>query len=448
VTFSANRRNGIREIGAVVTPTRQNGPKHRNAIETDARLRNDAGTMAGDSGGVKGEVKRARGAVIIAGVSAVCLVGALLHQVLTPVDAVMGWAFRGFIVLVGTPYVIVGAVVAIRTPRNRIGTLLQVMGLAFALVGVLGEYGMHGLVYRPGSLPGAIAAAWVVQWAWTVVFGLSMFVLLLFPNGRFLSRRWRRFSYFAAISIAFAASGFATATGVMDSFTIRPTFLNPLGVTGMTLDTAGMMMMPWLVSFIASSISLFIRFRQSSGVERLQLKWLAVGAIFTAVAFTFPLAIPAYPILGQGLTSIGIVLLPTTIGIAILRYRLYDIDVLINRALVYGLLTVALAAAYIGLVFAFQALLEPFTAESDLAIAASTLGVAALFRPARARMQDFIDRRFYRRKFDAEQTVAQFSARLRDEVELSALTSRLTDVVQETMEPRHVSLWMREVVER
>ncbi len=397
---------------------------------------------------MKGEVKRARGAVVIAAVSATCLVGALVHQLLTPMDFEMGWAFRGFVALVGTPYIIVGAAVAIRTPGNRIGTLLQAMGLAFAVVGVLGEYGLHGLVYRPGSLPAAMAAAWVVQWAWTVAFGMSMFIFLLFPSGRFLSARWRSFSYFACGSIVFAAAGFASATGTMDSFTIRPAFQNPLGIEGITLDTAGTMMMPWLISLLASSVSLFIRFRRSTGIERLQLKWLALGAIFTAVAFTFPLSVPAYPALGQGLTTIGIVLLPTTIGIAILRYRLYDIDVLINRALVYGLLTVALAAAYIGLVFAFQALLEPFTAESDLAIAASTLGVAALFRPVRSRMQDFIDRRFYRRKFDAEQTVAQFSVRLRNEVDLGAVTSQLTGVAAETMQPTHVSLWMRPVVER
>ena len=147
--------------------------------------------------------------------------------------------------------------------------------------------------------------------------------------------------------------------------------------------------------------------------------------------------------IGQSLVTFGIVLLPVTIGVSILRYRLYDIDVLINRALVYVSLTVALAAAYVGLVFAFQTLLAPFTAESDLAIAASTLGVAALFRPIRFRFQGFIDKRFYRNKFDAERTVADFGTRLRDEVELSEVTSRLTDVVTETLQPAHVSLWVR-----
>jgi hypothetical protein len=150
---------------------------------------------------------------------------------------------------------------------------------------------------------------------------------------------------------------------------------------------------------------------------------------------------------GQGLVTFGIVLLPVTIGVSILRYRLYDIDVVINRALVYAALTAVLAAAYVGLVFAFQALLSPFTAESDIAIAGSTLAVAALFRPARGRIQGFIDRRFYRRKFDAEHTVSEFSARLRDQVDLSAITFQLTEAIQDTVQPAHISLWMRKAEE-
>ena len=305
MTFSANRRNGIREINALVTVTRQTGPNHRNAIELSGWARNDAGTVEADPEGVKGEVKRARGPIVVFGVSVACLIGAL---------AIEGW------------------------PKESAETLLSV----------------------------------------------------------------------------------------------------------------------WLASLLASAVSLFSRFRKSEGVERQQLKWLALGGIFTAAAFVFSglsegvagFTAGISAAIGQGLVTFGIVLLPVTIGVSILRYRLYDIDALINRALVYGSLTVALAGAYVGLVFGFQTLLAPFTAESDLAIAASTLGVAALFRPVRSRMQDFIDRRFYRRKFDAEQTVAQFSVHLRNEVELAAVTSQLTDVVQETMEPSHVSLWMRPVVER
>jgi hypothetical protein len=288
------------------------------------------------------------------------------------------------------------------------------------------------------------------------MFGVFMFVFLLFPNGRYLSDRWRRFSYFAASSIVLCTAGVSTAEGALDSFTERPVFENPLAIPGWKLETAEMLMMVWVLCLVASASSLFIRYRRSTGVERLQLKWLAVGGLFTTLTFVFAAvsetiwrtASSNAATGAQALVTLGIGLIPVPIGAAILRYRLYEIDVLINRAIVYSLLTVALALAYIGLVFGFQATLAPFTAESDLAIAGSTLAVAALFRPARARVQDFIDRRFYRSKFDAERTVADFNLRLRDEVDLSAVTSQLTDVVQGTMQPAHVSLWMRAEVER
>ena len=392
-------------------------------------------------------MERARGPVVLAGILGLVAAGALIHQFVTPVDVDLGWGFRGFVFLMAPPYVIVGTAIAIRSPGNRIGRLLLTMGTLFIVAGVANEYALRGLLYRPGSLPGAIYAGWYLQWAWVVMFGMAMFIFLLFPNGRFVSDRWRRFSYFAVFSMILGFAALAFAEGPLDSFTTTPVFQNPLGVDGHDAETAGPALMPWLLSLAASAGSMFIRFRRATGVERQQLKWFAMGAIFTAISFFSAGSVgPAH--LGEVLTTIGVILLPVTIGISILRYRLYDIDLFINRALVYLLVTAALAATYVGLVFAFQAVLAPITAESDLAIAASTLGVAALFRPVRARLQDFIDRRFYRRKFDAEQTVAQFSVGLRDEVELSAVTARLTDVVQETLEPTHVSLWMRPVAER
>lgn len=392
-------------------------------------------------------MERARGPIVVAALSVAVALGTLVHQLVTPVEVDLGWGFRGFALLMAAPYLILGTAIAVRSPRNRIGRLLLFIGPFYLVAGVANEYALRGLLYRPGSLPGAIYVAWYLQWAWVLMFGTIMLVFLIFPNGRFASHRWRRFSYFVLFSVVLGSTTLAFTTGPLDSFTTRPVFQNPLGVNGLNPDVAGSALLPWLLSFAASAASLIIRFRKATGVERQQLKWLAMGALFTTIAF---LSASSWgpPNVGEILVTVGILLLPTSIGIAILRYRLYDIDVFINRALVYALLTVALATAYIGLVFGFQALLASFTAESDLAIAASTLGVAALFRPVRARVQDFIDRRFYRRKFDAERTVADFSSRLRDEVELSAVTSQLTDVVQETMEPAHVSLWMRPVVER
>jgi hypothetical protein len=387
-------------------------------------------------------------------VSGVGAVGVTIHQFLTPVDVNVGWAFRGFIVVIAIPYVVVGAAIRSRSPENRVGLLLQVVGLLFALAGGLEEYALRGLVYRPGSLPGAIYAAWVLQWAWVVIFGVTMFVFLLFPNGRYLSRRWQRFSYLAALSNLIAVSSLALATGVLDSFLERPAFQNPFGIEGWPKESAEILLMVWVASLVASTVSLFIRFRRATGIERLQIKWLAVGALITAVAFLFAGLVESSAaggwagVVSQALVTIGVALLPTTIGISILRYRLYDIDVLLNRALVYGSLTVALAMAYVGLVFGFQAILSPFTAESDLAIAASTLAIAALFRPVRSQLQDFIDRRFYRRKFDAQRTVEEFSSNLRDEVELTAVSGQLMDVVRDTMEPAHLSLWLREEITR
>ena len=448
MTFSANRRNGIERSDRAVTLTRQTGPNRRNAVELGVPVRNDAGTVEADPGGVKSEVERARGPLLVAGASGVVALCTHVHQLVTPVEVDMGWGFRGFTLVMAAPYVIVGTAIAIRAPGNRIGRLLLVMGALYLFAGVANEYALRGLLFKPGSLPGAIYAAWYLQWAWVVMFGAVMFVFLLFPNGRFASPRWKRFSFVALGSMVLGVVALSLTAGPLDSFTTKPVFQNPIGIESLKPDlTYGPALMPWLICLAASAASLFIRFRKANGIERQQLKWLAMGAVFTAIAF-FSAGSYGPEWMGEVLTTVGVVLLPTTIGLSILRYRLYEIDLLINRALVYGLLTVALAAAYIGLVFGFQALLAPFTAESDLTIAASTLGVAALFRPVRARVQDFIDRRFYRRKFDAEQTVAEFSVRLRDEVELSAVTSQLTDVVQETMEPTHVSLWMRPVVER
>ena len=385
----------------------------------------------------------------MAAASVAFIVGALAHQFLVPLDVTVGWAFRGFIGAIAIPYVVVGATIRFGSPGNRIGHLLQTIGLAFAVAAAIEEYAFHGLVYRPGSVPGAIYAAWTMQWAWVGIFGLMVFVFLLFPNGRYLSKGWRRFGYVAAAANLLSASGLALAEGVLDSFLERPAFRNPLGIEGWTAEAAEMLLMAWVISIGASTLSLFIRYRRTTGTQRLQIKWLAMGALFTAVAFFFAGLVESSAtggqagVFSQGFVTVGIALLPATIGVAILRYRLYDIDILINRALVYGSLSVALAVAYVGLVFGFQELLAPFTAKSDLAVAGSTLAVAALFRPLRARFQGFIDRRFYRQKFDAEQTVSEFSAHLRDQVDLDAITVQLTEAIRDTVQPTQVSVWLR-----
>jgi hypothetical protein len=195
-----------------------------------------------------------------------------------------------------------------------------------------------------------------------------------------------------------------------------------------------------------SAASLIVRFRRATGEERAQIKWLALAGALVAVIF--PIALALYDVWGEGVSNVAIMLsvlaLPVAAGVAILRYRLYDIDVVINRTLVYGALTVILAGTYLGSVLVLQLLLNGLTGDSGLAVAASTLGVAALFRPARARVQGVVDRRFYRRKYDAGRTLTAFSTRLRDEVDLEALSAELRTVVDDAMQPSHVSLWLRE----
>jgi hypothetical protein len=195
-------------------------------------------------------------------------------------------------------------------------------------------------------------------------------------------------------------------------------------------------------------LSLILRFRRSHGIERQQLKSFVLAVSMFPVLFLVATIAGALDSSEDDYISFvlimgGLLLIPLSMGAAILRYRLYDIDLVINRTLVYGALTAVLSGIYVGLVFGFQALLEPFTAESDLAIAGSTLAVAALFRPVRSSIQDFIDRRFYRRKVDKQRTIEEFNSQLRDEVDLSAITQRLAGVVNETMQPTHVSLWLR-----
>jgi hypothetical protein len=203
-------------------------------------------------------------------------------------------------------------------------------------------------------------------------------------------------------------------------------------------------------SMLLSGVSMVVRFRRSRGDERQQLKAFAFAAAFlalslfgTATTLRGNTAADPLPMFFQGLTVVAAISVAFASGLAILRYRLYDIDVIINRALVYAVLTALLVVAYTMLVFAFQELLSPFTAESDLAVAASTLAVAALFGPMRRRVQAFIDGRFYRRKVDAQATVEQFSSRLRDEVDLEAVTTQLTGVVREAIQPAHLSVWLR-----
>jgi hypothetical protein len=342
----------------------------------------------------------------------------------------------------------VGALVAARVPANPIGRVFCLMGLTLGIGDLAYQYADYAL-FVSSWLPGGEVAAWLQNLGLPPSFGLLAIALLLFPDGRLPSRRWRPALWLALAGITLIVGGYALRPGPLDD--PFQSVSNPLGVPGAfdLTDAAsgiGWMFMGASVAFAAAA--LVVRLRRSTGYERRQLKWIALAASVTGVAvvadvLSFFASVEGVEQLRILLLGVGFSAFPVAAGMAILRYRLYDIDVVINRTLVYGALTATLAAVYIGSVLLLQLLLSGLTRDSGLAVAASTLAVAALFRPARARIQELVDRRFYRRKYDAARTLERFGARLRDELDLDALGSELRAVVADTMQPASVSLWLR-----
>jgi hypothetical protein len=341
---------------------------------------------------------------------------------------------------------ILGALIASRRPGNAYGWLWCAIGLGVGLDALARGYATYGLLGRPGGLPAATAVAWATNVTWILGLGLVPLVLLLFPDGRLPTRRWRPLAWLiVALAIALPLEG-AVFPGELQFF---PFLDNPVGVTGGALG--------WLVNafgqvaffplFVATlpvaAVALAVRFRRARGQQRQQLKWFAyAGLILVAV----PIADTISPF---GFDSNRLIELLTTwplyvaIGIAILRHRLYDIDRLWNRTLVYGLLTAILGGAYAVGVLVIGQRLSPGDNPSSLVVAASTLAVAALFQPLRRAIQRLVDRRFNRRRYNAAQTIESFSAHLRQQIDLDTLTAQLLAVVNQTMEPTRVALWLR-----
>ena len=329
----------------------------------------------------------------------------------------------------------IGALVAARHPRNPIGWISCIVPLSTALVLLTDEYAIYAVLAQPGSLPGGRIVAWLGEWIW-VPTTLMTFVLLLFPDGRLLSRRWRPVAWLAAVSTFGIAYHQAFSAGRLGNVSLsNPFALDGLG--GQLAEASAICFVLLPIAFLASLASLVVRLRRAGGDERQQLKWLASGGVVLVIGAGLPVDSMLLTVVGE--LAIGI-----AFGTAILRHRLYDIDVVINRALVYTALTATLAGGYLASVLVLQLVLSGVTANNGLAIAASTLAVAALFQPARRRIQAGVDRRFFRSKYDAARTLQRFGARLRDEVDLDALGDELRAVVAETMQPAHVSLWLRE----
>jgi hypothetical protein len=348
----------------------------------------------------------------------------------------------------------VGALIATRQPQNPIGWIMIVAGFGLAATILTGNYVEISLVQPPGRLPATEWVAWVAQWVWVLGFGPALtFLLLLFPNGRLPSRRWRPVGWLAVAAMVTLSCGVAFMPGPLPDY---PQIRNPVGLTlleGSFLAGEGgpLLYLSLVASTVLSASSMVVRFRQAVGEERQQIKWFAFAAGFAALGWVVNSLAYANDEETESLLLVASLLLllsllgiPLAVGIAILKYRLYDIDLIINRTLVYGSLTATLALVYVGSVVSLQALLRVLTGQdSTLAIVASTLLIAALFNPLRRRLQSFIDRRFYRRKYDAAKTLAAFGSRLREETDLDALSSDVVEVARGTMQPAHVSLWLR-----
>jgi hypothetical protein len=395
----------------------------------------------------------------LAGLSVIVFVAGVPLYVLSSsarVTGIIGELLGGALFLV---FPVVGALIAARRPRNPIGWIVLADGLVFNLNGTLDYYSDYGIA-RPGSLPLVVGMATINNWLWVPAVGLmGTFVFLLFPDGRLPSRRWRPVAWLSGLTIVLVCIQVGLTPG-------------PLEGLGGVRNPVGFMVFPWMKSvpyiliplfllcMVLSVFSLVLRYRHSRGEGRQQIKWIAfaasligtlyliamIGSIVYPQKTWFAPGSPLWQISLEYAAFLSFPLVPVAIGFAMLRYRLYDIDIIINRALVYGSLTATLALVYFGSVASIQTLFRTITGQEQqpqLAVVVSTLAIAALFNPLCHRIQSFIDRRFYRRKYDAAKTLDVFAARLRDEIDLEALGGDLVSVVSDTMQPAHVTLWLK-----
>ena len=352
---------------------------------------------------------------------------------------------------------LVGALIASRHPHNPIGWILLADGFLWVLSDMLGNYSVYGLA-RPGSVPFPVGFAALSDWLWVPAVGLlGIYMLLLFPNGRLPSKRWRPLAWLSGAVIVLLSLAVMLGPGPLQNLGgVR----NPFGLEGQTwIVYGGYVALPLLpLCMLASALSLVLRYRRSRGEEREQIKWIAFAASVVGVVYLIAMVASlihpseswstAGSVWWLNLLTYAALLsfmaVPIAVGFAVLNYRLYNIDLLINRTLVYASLTATLVGLYLGVIVVLQRLFVILTGEkSTLAVVVSTLFIAALFNPIRGRIQSFIDRRFYRRKYDVAKTLEAFSSKLRDETDLDALCADLTSVVTETMQPAHLSLWLR-----
>jgi hypothetical protein len=354
---------------------------------------------------------------------------------------IAGVIVGGLLLLTGA----VGALIAVRRSGHPVGWILISLASIMSINNFVQTYAQVGV---ERDLRGDTIAGWITTWIGAPAIGLFILLVLFFPTGTLPSPRWRHLVSAALVSLVGMSVGAAFLPGPLPAV---PSVQNPLGIDALRIPLAVLSSVSAVVPavcLLGAVASQVLRLRRARGEERQQIKLVAYAIVMVPVLvivsqFLIPQGSSENQWVEFAVNVIAASVIPVSIGIAILRYRLFDIDRVINRTLVYGALTAVLAALYVGSVFAFQAVIGPFTSESDVAVAGSTLIVAALFRPLRTRVQAFIDRRFYRRRFDAQRTLERFGDHLRDEVNMNALTGQLTAVVADTMQPVHVSLWLR-----
>jgi hypothetical protein len=402
----------------------------------------------------------------LAGLSVAMFVGSIVLFILaraarSPGAQVAAEPITGLLIFVPfLAFPIVGALVASKRPGNPIGWICLVSGL-FWMFFSLGDASNAYERATTGTVTSSVKLDALLQGSWVPPVGLlGIYMILLFPDGKLPSRRWRPFAWFAGAVMALIPIVFVLVPGPLED---HPGVRNPFGLEQYPwlgiVSVLVLLMLP--LCNLAAAVSLVLRYRRSGAEVREQIKWLAFAASFVGVMYLITLVSgllfapdslisietpPLWVSLQQNILFLSYTGIPIAVGLAIMKYRLYDIDTIINRALVYGSLTLMLLLVYFGGVTATQALFGTLTDQqrpAQLAVVVSTLTIAALFNPLRRRVQSFIDRSFYRSNYDARKTLEAFSAKLRDETDLDGLNAELMTVVRETLQPEHTSLWLR-----
>ncbi len=397
--------------------------------------------------------RRTLALVLWIGATAAGLLAFLMIVAMRDVQVPTSWGFPGAASAFGLTCATVGAIVARRRPENLNGWLFCAIGALFAAEGLINQYVIAGVLVVPGDLPLTTFFAWTLAWIWVPPLGIALiFLPLVFPTGHLLSPRWRVAAAFGVVAVVVFCVIIAFLPGPIEQATFVD---NPLGgVTGLSPEAyasrlLGPAWLPLAIAIVLGLASLVVRFRRATGDARRQIKWFALAALVAGALFTIYLTVSVLIVSGlplkmmEVLVVIGLLGLPTAAGMAILRYRLYDIDRIVSRTISYGIVTALLVAVFLLVNLALQGLLSSVISSNSLTVAASTLLVAALFTPLRRRVQRAVDRRFDRARYDAGFTVAAFADRLRNEVDLPTLSSELNDTVRQAISPSSVNLWLR-----